>query len=70
MNSYVVNTFISERDRYYGVAIKYYDAKTNALLLSLKNAHTNQLLNQLKSTKSVDDMFNENVSNFGNLGLT
>lgn len=69
MTAYIINTFISERDRYYDVAAEYYQQKTNALLETLKNSYKNELQNELDQVQSVEAMFNENVSKFGNLGL-
>ena len=69
MTAYIINTFISERDRYYDVAAEYYQQKTNALLETLKNSYKNELQNELGQVQSVEAMFNENVSKFGNLGL-
>ena len=64
---YIINTFISERDRYYDLAAQYYEQKAQALINSLRAQSRDKLQLDLSQIQSIDELFSTAINKFNTL---
>ena len=54
---YIINTFETESNRYYDIAIKFYIDKTNALLENLKMQNIRELMSTTRQLDNIEEIF-------------
>lgn len=63
-NYYIINTFKSETENNYNIAIRYYKLRTKFLLDALQKQIESQFASEIKGIPSVEELFNEAFANY------
>lgn len=63
-NYYIINTFKSETENNYNIAIRYYKLRTKFLLDALQKQIQSQFASEMKEIPNIEELFNEAFANY------